>query len=146
VKSLAKRYLAAMIEEMKELPGPDSTGSLLDAVDVMVPHQANKVMVTDIARSVGFPMDRVYFNIERTGNLSAASIPLAIHDAVVDGAITTPARIFCPGFGAGAVAGYAVLRLDPAIVVRAENIPPAASTAAPTSHGATVEDFSQAFV
>jgi 3-oxoacyl-(acyl-carrier-protein) synthase III len=146
VKSLAKRYLAQMIEEMKELTGPTGTGSLLDAVDVMVPHQANKVMVSDIARSVDFPLDQVYFNIERTGNLSAASIPLAIHDAVADGAIKTTSRIFCPGFGAGAVAGFAVLNLDPSIVVRADDIVLAGSTSAPATRGSTVEDISQAFV
>ena len=50
------------------------------------------------------------------GNVSAASIPIAIHDAVRDGAIDRPSRIFAPGFGAGAVGGYAVLRIDPAIV------------------------------
>jgi 3-oxoacyl-(acyl-carrier-protein) synthase III len=146
VKSLAKRYLVQMIEEMNELRDPSGAGSLLEAVDVMVPHQANKVMVSDIARSVNFPLERVYFNIERTGNLSAASIPLAIHDAVLDGAITEPSRIFCPGFGAGAVAGYAVLRLDPAVVVRPEQISLGSSTAAPSSRGGTVEDISQAFV
>jgi 3-oxoacyl-(acyl-carrier-protein) synthase III len=146
VKSLAKRYLAQMIAEMKELAGPTGTGSLLDAVDVMVPHQANKVMVSDIARSVDFPLDQVYFNIERTGNLSAASIPLAIHDAVADGAIKTTSRIFCPGFGAGAVAGFAVLNLDPSVVVRADDIVLAGSTSAPATRGSTVEDISQAFV
>ena len=50
------------------------------------------------------------------GNASAASIPLAIHDAVRDGVITAPTRVFAPGFGAGAVAGYAVLRIDPAVI------------------------------
>ena len=48
--------------------------------------------------------------------MTAASIPIAIHDAVRDGAIDRPRRIFAPGFGAGAVGGYAVLRVDPAIV------------------------------
>ena len=50
------------------------------------------------------------------GNASAASIPLAIHDAVRDGVLTEPSRIFAPGYGAGAVAGYPVLRVDPAVV------------------------------
>jgi hypothetical protein len=50
------------------------------------------------------------------GNVSAASIPIAVHDAVRDGVITRPTRVFAPGFGAGAVGGYAVLRVDPAIV------------------------------
>jgi 3-hydroxy-3-methylglutaryl CoA synthase len=69
----------------------------------------------------------LYFNIERVGNASAASIPLAIHDAVRDGVVTEPARIFAPGFGAGAVAGYAVMQLDPAIVaIQAPSTPDAA--------------------
>ncbi len=145
VKSLAKRYLAQMIEEMKQLPASEGEGNLLDSVDVMVPHQANKVMVSDIARGVGFPLERVYFNIERTGNVSSASIPLAIHDAVLDGAIDRPRRIFCPGCGAGAVAGYAVLQLDPAIVVRAETVTMSPAVAAGPPRGATVADVSEAF-
>ncbi|MDD4868029.1 MAG: ketoacyl-ACP synthase III, partial [Mycobacterium sp.] len=42
--------------------------------------------------------------------------PLAVHDAVVDATITRPTRVFAPGFGAGAVAGYAILRIDPVVV------------------------------
>lgn len=118
VKSLAGRYLGQMLDELKAIPQGD--GTVFDAIEMMVPHQANKVMVSDIARGVDFPMDRVYFNIERTGNCSAASIPLAIHDAVVEGAIDKPLRVFAPGFGAGAVAGYAVMRVDPSVVVKAE--------------------------
>jgi hypothetical protein len=44
---------------------------------------------------------------------------LAIHDAVRDGVIKQPVRIFTPGFGAGAVAGYVVMRIDPAVVAMA---------------------------
>jgi hypothetical protein len=50
------------------------------------------------------------------GNVSAASIPIAVYDAVRDGVITEPVRVFAPGFGAGAVGGYAVMRIDPGIV------------------------------
>ena len=50
------------------------------------------------------------------GNVSAASIPLAIRDAVADGVISSPVRLFTPAFGAGATAGYAVMRIDPAVV------------------------------
>jgi len=145
VKSLAKRYLAQMIEEMKAIPGPGGVRSLLDAVDVMVPHQANKVMVSDIARSVDFPLERVYFNIERTGNASAASIPLAIHDAVLDGVIDRPMRLFAPGFGAGAVAGYAVLNLDPSVVVRMPDTADGPTETSAPVRGTSVEDVTQAF-
>jgi 3-hydroxy-3-methylglutaryl CoA synthase len=117
VKALAGRYLAQMIEELGGLPDPDGTAaSLLDSIEMIVPHQANKTMVIQLAERAGVSPDRLYFNIEKVGNTSSASIPLAIHDAVRDGVITEPVRIFAPGFGAGAVAGYAVMRLDPAVV------------------------------
>ncbi|WP_138731862.1 3-oxoacyl-ACP synthase III family protein [Modestobacter excelsi] len=117
VKALAGRYLAQMIEEIGALPAPDGgAGSVLDSIDLIVPHQANKTMVLQLADRAGLTADQLYFNIETTGNASSASIPLAIHDAVRDGVITAPVRVFAPGFGAGAVAGYAVMRVDPAVV------------------------------
>ena len=70
-----------------------------------------------MAVAAGLPPDRLYFNVEKVGNVSAASIPLAIYDAVREGVIDRPMRVFTPGFGAGAVGGYTVLRIDPAIVV-----------------------------
>jgi 3-oxoacyl-[acyl-carrier-protein] synthase III len=117
VKKLAGRYLEQMIGELKVLPDPDGVkGSLLESIDLIVPHQANKTMVTDLALQAGLTEDSLYFNVETVGNASSASIPLAIHDAVRDGVIKEPTRIFAPGFGAGAVAGYAVMRIDPAVV------------------------------
>ncbi len=117
VKALAGRYLKQMIDELKVLPDPDGThDSVLESIDLIVPHQANKTMVVELATAAGLSPDSLYFNIERVGNASSASIPLAIHDAVRDGVITKPVRIFAPGFGAGAVAGYTVMRIDPAVV------------------------------
>jgi 3-oxoacyl-[acyl-carrier-protein] synthase-3 len=117
VKALAKRYLVKMISELKTLPNPDGgAGTMLDAIDVVVPHQANKTMVVDLAKAAGIAPERMYFNIERVGNTSAASILLAIHDAVQEGRIDRPMRVFAPGFGAGAVGGYVVMKVDPAIV------------------------------
>ncbi|MGZ6142176.1 MAG: 3-oxoacyl-[acyl-carrier-protein] synthase III C-terminal domain-containing protein, partial [Myxococcales bacterium] len=117
-----------------------------DSIDLVVPHQANKTMVSKMAASVGLKAEQLYFNIERVGNASSASIPLAIRDAVRDGVIDRPMRIFAPGFGAGAVGGYAVLRIDPRIVAL-EGQPPQARTdvavtpSAPTSS----EDMRKAF-
>ena len=90
--------------------------AMLDAVELVVPHQANKAMVTSIAEAVGLDVSRLYFNIERVGNTSAASIPLALQDAVRDGVLTRPTRVFAPGFGAGAVGGYLVAHIAPSIV------------------------------
>jgi 3-hydroxy-3-methylglutaryl CoA synthase len=106
-----------MIESLKSLPHPEGEeGTLLDGIDLIVPHQANKTMVSQLAADAGLSDDSLYFNISEVGNASSASIPLAIHDAVRDGVIKEPVRIFAPGFGAGAVAGYSVMRIDPAVV------------------------------
>src|SRR5438034_1539133 len=117
VRALVGRYLTQMMDELRALPHPDGApGSLLEAIDLFVPHEANNTMVTELARQAGIEPERLYFNIERVGNTSSASIPIAIRDAVRDGIIDRPMRIFAPGFGAGAVAGYVVMRIDPAIV------------------------------
>ena len=106
-----------MIDERQAQSDPDGKApTLLDSSDLIVPHQANKTMVIKLAGAAGLTPDRLYFNIETVGNTSAASIPLAIADAKTDGVIKEPLRVFAPGFGAGAVGGYAVLRIDPAVI------------------------------
>jgi len=117
VKSLVQRYLAQMIDELGAQPDPDDPGrTLLESIELIIPHQANKTMILNAATKAGLSDDQLYFNIETMGNVSAASIPIALHDAVRDGVITRPTRVFTPGFGAGAVGGYAVMRIDPAVV------------------------------
>ena len=130
VKALAGRYLRQMLDDIRALPDPDGVAeSLLASIELIVPHQANKTMVIDLATAAGLSPDQLYFNIERVGNASSASIPLAIDDAVRDGVITAPTRVFAPGFGAGAVAGYAVLRIDPAVVAPADQAEPTRESA-----------------
>jgi 3-oxoacyl-[acyl-carrier-protein] synthase III len=136
VKALAGRYLRQMLDEIGALPDPDGVyESLLASVALIIPHQANKTMVTDLATGAGISADQLYFNIEQVGNASSASIPLAIHDAVRDGVITAPIRVFAPGFGAGAVAGYTVMRIDPAVVAPDDQTAPAGEPA--TDPGST---------
>lgn len=117
VKSLVRRYLAQMLEELRAEPDPDAPGrTLLDGIELVVPHQANMSMFLSLADEAGLATDNLYFNIQTMGNVSSASIPIAIHDAIRGGVITRPTRVFAPAFGAGAVGGYAVMRIDPAIV------------------------------
>jgi 3-oxoacyl-[acyl-carrier-protein] synthase III len=117
VKSLVQRYLTQMLAELRAQPDPDDPGrTLLDSIELIVPHQANKTMILSLAGEAGLPAEQLYFNIQTMGNVSSASIPIAIYDAIRDGVITRPTRVFAPGFGAGAVGGYAVMRIDPAIV------------------------------
>jgi 3-oxoacyl-[acyl-carrier-protein] synthase III len=136
VKALAGRYLIQMIEELGQEPGLNG-GTLLEDVELIVPHQANKTMILQLAAKAGVAAEQLYFNIETMGNVSSASIPVAIADAVRDKVITGPTRVFAPGFGAGAVGGYAVLTIDPTIiapeVVLAGPAPDNATTAPTTS-------------
>lgn len=140
VKKLVNRYLRQMMGELAELAGPDGSGRLLDCIDLVVPHQANKMMVTQSAAAVGIAADRLYFNIERVGNASSASIALAIHDAIRDGVINRKMRIFAPGFGAGAVGGYSVLLIDPAVAATGMPPPVAQGAPAPAPRAATSSD------
>ncbi len=148
VKALVQRYLMQMLGELGDQTDPDDPGrTLLESIELIIPHQANKTMILSLAAKAGLSAEQLYFNVERMGNVSAASIPIAVHDAVRDGVITRPARVFAPGFGAGAVGGYAVLRVDPAIVadevvldVRAADRLPAAAAA-----GGTSDDIRAAF-
>lgn len=117
VKSLVQRYLTQMLRELRAQPDPDDPGrTLLDSIELIVPHQANKTMILSVAGEARLSAEQLYFNVQTMGNVSSASIPIAIYDAIRDGVITRPTRVFAPGFGAGAVGGYAVMRIDPAIV------------------------------
>ena len=86
MKALAGRYLAQMINELEHEPDPlGEKKSAWDTVELVVPHQANKTMVIRLAEKAGLSPDLIYFNIERAGNTSSASIPIAIADAVQTG-------------------------------------------------------------
>jgi 3-oxoacyl-[acyl-carrier-protein] synthase III len=147
VKSLVQRYLAQMLEELAALPDPDDSGrTLLESIELIVPHQANKTMILNLAGKAGLSADQLYFNVDRMGNVSAASIPIALYDAARDGVISRRTRVFAPGFGAGAVGGYAVMQFDPAIVadeVVLDTLQEAATR--PPRAGGTTDDMRAAF-
>ena len=147
VKALVERYLVQMMGELRDLPHPDDPArALVDAIDLVVPHQANRTMVIELATQAGIDAGSLYFNIDRVGNVSAASIPIAIHDAVTDGVIDRRMRIFAPGFGAGAVAGYVVLHIDPAIIVpESDEAAFATDEGRDHAHRTTVDDVREAF-
>jgi 3-oxoacyl-[acyl-carrier-protein] synthase III len=148
VRSLAGRYLKQMIDELQAQSDPDGAApTLLETIDLIVPHQANKTMVIKLAGAAGITPDQLYFNIETVGNTSAASIPLAIADAKSEGVITKPLRVFAPGFGAGAVGGYAVLRIDPAVIAPDSTPTPADASVAldPGSSSTSSDNIQVAF-
>jgi 3-oxoacyl-[acyl-carrier-protein] synthase III len=70
-------------------------------VDLVVPHQANLRIIEAVARRAGLPMERVYVNIERYGNMSAATVAIALCEALEEGRVQPGALLLLPGFGGG---------------------------------------------
>jgi 3-oxoacyl-[acyl-carrier-protein] synthase III len=70
-------------------------------VNLTVPHQANLRIIEAVARRVHVPMERVYVNIERYGNMSAATVPVALCEALEEGRVRPGALLLLPGFGGG---------------------------------------------
>ncbi|NOX63783.1 MAG: ketoacyl-ACP synthase III [Chloroflexi bacterium] len=76
-------------------------GLTIDDVDLLIPHQANKRIIDLAVRRLGIAPDKVMVNIERYGNTSAASVPLALCEALAEGRIEPGDRIVMVAFGAG---------------------------------------------
>jgi len=138
VKALVSRYLEQMINELDGL-------GVLDEVELIVPHQANRTMIVQLAEKAGLKPEQLYFDIGEMGNVSAASIPIALFDAVRDGVVTKPTKVFAPGFGAGAVGGYAVLTVDPSIMAPEVVLDRAGATPRPRVPVTTSDDVRVAF-
>jgi len=88
----------------------EKAGHALDDLTLLIPHQANQRIIEAAARSLDLPPEMVYSNVEWYGNTSAASIPIALSEAVEKGRIQTGDLIVCVGFGAGLTWGAAAIR------------------------------------
>jgi 3-oxoacyl-[acyl-carrier-protein] synthase-3 len=79
-------------------------------IDLIIPHQANIRIIQAAAKSLGISMEKVYVNVERYGNTSSASIPIALDEANRAGLLKKDARILLISFGAGLTWGASVLK------------------------------------
>ena len=86
------------------------TGVAIEDVDVYVPHQANVRIIDHAVARLGIPEERVVMNVDRYGNTSSASIPLALADAVGDGRVEQGSLVLMTGMGAGLTWGSALMR------------------------------------
>jgi 3-oxoacyl-[acyl-carrier-protein] synthase-3 len=91
-------------------------GMTVDQVDQFVFHQANLRIIESVQRALSIPDEKTYVNIEKYGNTSAASVPMALVEAIAAGRIKPGDRILMVAFGAGYTAGAAVVEwtADPA--------------------------------
>ncbi len=85
-------------------------GVSADEIDLLVPHQANIRIIEATAKHAGMPMSKVMVNVDRYGNTSSASIPLAIDQALAEGRIGPGSLLLLVAFGAGFTWGSAVVR------------------------------------
>jgi 3-oxoacyl-[acyl-carrier-protein] synthase-3 len=84
-------------------------GKTVDDVDVYIPHQANKRIIDYAAGKLGIPSERTVVNVDRYGNTSSGSIPLALTDAQAEGRLQDGALVLMTGMGAGLTWGSALI-------------------------------------
>jgi 3-oxoacyl-[acyl-carrier-protein] synthase-3 len=85
-------------------------GLTAEDVDILVPHQANIRIIQATAKYAGIPMEKVFVNVDRYGNMSSASIPVALDEAQDAGLLEAGTTILTATFGAGLTWGAMVLR------------------------------------
>jgi len=87
----------------------EACGRTMEDVDVYVPHQANVRIIDYAAKKLGIPKEKIVVNVERYGNTSSGSIPLALADAQRDGMLKPGALVLMTGMGAGLTWGSALI-------------------------------------
>jgi 3-oxoacyl-[acyl-carrier-protein] synthase-3 len=105
VFKVAVRTLSQIVDETLEANGVSQ-----DDIDWLVPHQANIRIIQATAKKLGLPMEQVVMTIDRHGNTSSASIPLALDEAVRDGRIQRGHMVMLEAFGGGFTWGSALLK------------------------------------
>ena len=79
-------------------------------IDLMIPHQANIRIIEATAKHANIPMDKVYVNVDRYGNTSSASIPIALDEAIECGRVKEGSTVLMVAFGAGFTWGSTIVR------------------------------------
>jgi 3-oxoacyl-[acyl-carrier-protein] synthase-3 len=105
VFKLAVRAMEDVARELLEQQGVSG-----DQIDCIIPHQANQRIIDSIAQYLKLPLDRFFINLDRYGNTSAASIPIALHEARMQGRVQPGQLVLMVAFGAGLTYGGALVR------------------------------------
>jgi len=87
----------------------------VEDIDVYVPHQANVRIIDHAVAKLGIPPEKVIVNVDRYGNTSSASIPLALHEAFATGRVQQGDTVLMTGMGAGLTWGSAVMKWTAAV-------------------------------
>ena len=85
-------------------------GRSAEQVDLVVPHQANLRIIEAVAKRARVPLERVFINVQRYGNMSSATVPVALCEALEEGRVQPGALLLLPGFGGGLTYSAHVVR------------------------------------
>ena len=94
----------AVLESLKKC------GKSVEDVDLIVPHQANMRIIEAVADRLSLPIEKFYLNIQKYANTSAATVPMATHEALQDGSIKDGDLVVMVSFGAGLTWGATVVQ------------------------------------
>jgi 3-oxoacyl-[acyl-carrier-protein] synthase-3 len=103
-----KFAVEALVEHIRA--ATEQLGWRVDELDHVICHQANERIIASAAKRLGLPLERFFMNIASHGNTSAASIPLALDEAVREGRLLRGQRLALAGFGGGLTAGTVCMR------------------------------------
>ena len=79
----------------------ERAGISADQIDLVMPHQANLRIIESVAKHCGIPMERVYVTVQRYGNMSSATVPVALVEALEEGRVKPGSMLLTPAFGGG---------------------------------------------
>jgi 3-oxoacyl-[acyl-carrier-protein] synthase-3 len=125
-----KRAVAGMTDASARVLG--QAGLTADQVDLVVPHQANLRIIEAVAKYAGIPMERVMLTVQKYGNMSSATVPVSLVEALKVGRVKPGATILMPGFGAGLTFGALLLKWGERVTPLGESsraLPPFEGTA-----------------
>jgi len=108
-KEIYKFAINTVPESIKQ--AVTESGLTIDEIDYFILHQANIRIIESIANKLGINKEKFFVNLQKYGNTSAASIAIAMAEAIEEGFIKTPSTLVLSGFGAGLTWGTAVIRL-----------------------------------
>jgi 3-oxoacyl-[acyl-carrier-protein] synthase-3 len=105
VFKFAVRALETSVKKVLELGGKTPA-----EIDLFIPHQANKRIIDHVSKKMGLPKEKVYVNLHKYGNTSAASVPIALDEALAEGKIRSGDLLILSGFGAGLTYGSNLIK------------------------------------
>ncbi|MCL2163127.1 MAG: ketoacyl-ACP synthase III [Oscillospiraceae bacterium] len=105
VMKFASRIMSSCIEELLEM-----SGKRLEEVDLIIPHQANIRIIENSVKRIGADMEKVFVNLHKYGNMSSASLPVAVNEASREGRLSYGDVIIIVAFGGGLTYGAHLIR------------------------------------